>query len=618
MGPADILVFIDDDERVEASWLTELFASCIGYEADVVLGPVSGQCHESSATWLTRGSFFEKKVPKTGTMVDWKETRTSNTLVRGKWFYNKPLLRFDKSLGLSGGSDSELFSRMQRRGAKFISCKEALVTEDIPASRANFRWLWKRWYRNGLIYERIAATMPEEPMSLVRFTRRMGATFLMLCRGMPQALQGQPEECVRGLLKLALGLGGLKAWMIPDATTLHVAYPDSAKAKDYQRSVKVAFLTNIISPYRLPVFRKLSETPEWNFKIFTDADMEFDRAWRTEHSGLQVKRTACLSWKRTVASSRPVSFNQVITLHCPFGLMKDLLTFRPNVVISLELGLRTAFAALYCAVTRTPLVIWAYQSRISSSQGSRRLLWRRLLLKRAARVVGMGQQAREVLIKWGVPPERIIDAPNAADHVTLEARLAQTGAADKARILKDHYAGKKKLAIVVGRLIPLKGIEHMLQTWKGMPADLKMEWQLVFIGDGPLASTIEAEADPSITLAGHARPDAMAYWYAAADLHIFPTCGDVWGLVVNEASACGTPSLCSIHAGCFDDLITHGKNGLAIDFTNNGAAGLLLEEALTRPDLHRLGKAAKKHISRFTLDNLAERFRKAAQPLIPA
>ena len=46
----------------------------------------------------------------------------------------------------------------------------------------------------------------------------------------------------------------------------------------------------------------------------------------------------------------------------------------------------------------------------------------------------------------------------------------------------------------------------------------------------------------------------MAAVYRSADVLIFPTLEDVWGLVANEAMLCGLPVLCSKHAGCAIEL----------------------------------------------------------------
>jgi glycosyltransferase involved in cell wall biosynthesis len=56
----------------------------------------------------------------------------------------------------------------------------------------------------------------------------------------------------------------------------------------------------------------------------------------------------------------------------------------------------------------------------------------------------------------------------------------------------------------------------------------------------------------------------MPYFYALADVLVLPTFSDTWGLVVNEAFACGVPAVVSRVAGACDDLIIDGETGFAV------------------------------------------------------
>ena len=605
-GTADAFLFVDDDEFVSKQWLTAFSHSDSQYPADAQFGPVVGLLAKDSKAWMTRGSFYDKAVARTGTSINWNETRTSNTLVQAEWF-TKRGFRFDPKLGRSGGSDSDLFARMEAEGATFITSAEAVVSEFVPNSRAQFSWLWNRYFRNGLIYERNIRRTQSSIRPLLRAAKRAASILFLCSKGIPSLIEGKPEQCIRGILKLPLMLGGLKATILPSSTTAHVAY-DAA-------STRVALLTNIVSPYRKPVFESLSQTPNWELRLFVDADSEFDRDWPVTLDQLPVERTRSLSWKRKAHTPGPIPFDQQLTQHLPYSLPFQLLKFRPHAIISLELGFRTALAALYTKCTGSELIIWSYQSRISSQQSWLRKQWRTRLLNQASSVVGMGTQAREVLAQWGVANEKIVDAPNAADNQTLVTRINQKQAEDKVRSLRKRYAPRQKLAIIVGRLIPLKGTEHILNTWNRLPKSIRSEWKLVFIGGGPLESLIQEQNDSHIELAGSVPSEGMADWYAAADLHIFPSCGDVWGLVVNEASACGTPTLCSVHAGCCDDLIHEGQTGFKINLSSPEAADAQLRQVLRRPDLPQVGRAAQTVISDYTIDNMANGFRKALSGL---
>ena len=375
--------------------------------------------------------------------------------------------------------------------------------------------------------------------------------------------------------------------------------------------MRVAFLTNIVSPYRLPVFERLAATPGWNLRVIVNAASEFDRSWTVDTRSLDVR--VCRTWsiKRKVISDVPVRFEQTITLHVPTGLFGELQRFDPDVVISHELGPRSMAAAAWCKLRRRKLVIWSYQSRVSATQGhSRRAAVRRALLRAADQVVGMGQQTRDVLCAWGCRESTIVDAPNAADHVTILNRLRDPETERGAAEIRSRFGGRK-LACVVGRLTPLKGTAEMLAAWHALPGELRAQWQLLFLGDGPLESFVNEQGGPGVSCVGFVPTREMAAWYRACDLHVFPTLGDVWGLVVNEAMACGVPTLCSRHAGCSDDLIEDGRTGLLCDPTRPGAFVDELAAAMCRDDLAAIGEAGARHVGGFTLDRLADGFRTA-------
>ena len=86
------------------------------------------------------------------------------------------------------------------------------------------------------------------------------------------------------------------------------------------RPLRVAFLTNIVSPYRKPVFERLAQTPNWWFRVFACAANEHDRTWEVDLSGLEVVIPKTLSWRRRVKTEGPVRFEQDLTLHVPVGL----------------------------------------------------------------------------------------------------------------------------------------------------------------------------------------------------------------------------------------------------------------------------------------------------------
>jgi glycosyltransferase involved in cell wall biosynthesis len=226
--------------------------------------------------------------------------------------------------------------------------------------------------------------------------------------------------------------------------------------------------------------------------------------------------------------------------------------------------------------------------------------------------MGMGRQAREVLTAWGADPRLIVDAPNAADAEGIERRLRDPRSTARAATLRSRFGNGRRIAIVPGRLVPLKGTSSILDVWGRLPRHVREQWRLIFLGDGPLDELVRGTEGPDVALAGKVGFEEMIDWYRAADLTIFPSLGDVWGLVVNESMACGTPTLCSVHAGCADDLISNGGNGFTFDPATPEAAVLDTVRALTHHRLDALGERARSDVSALTPERLAEGFRTAA------
>ncbi len=223
-GPADCFIFIDDDERVCPLWLTHLIDTYTNVTCDAIFGPVLGVFASQVPPDPALLPFFQKPVPPTGTRLGWKQTRTSNTLVCGKWFTQEPHLRFEAAYGRSGGSDTHLFRQMEALGAVFIACEEAEVSETVPAERAQLRWLLRRYYRNGTVFERICQEDPTAPHPALRCARRLGTSTIGLAKATVPLLQGQRGPALAALLKLPLAAGGLVAWLWPEKGQAYVEY----------------------------------------------------------------------------------------------------------------------------------------------------------------------------------------------------------------------------------------------------------------------------------------------------------------------------------------------------------------------------------------------------------
>ena len=377
--------------------------------------------------------------------------------------------------------------------------------------------------------------------------------------------------------------------------------------------MRVALLTNILPVYRVPVFRALAATPGWHLRVFLNEGSPCPEA-----AGFEIEVVKSWRFERRIASRGRGAAAQLVSSHFPWGLPGALLRFQPDVVISGELGWRTLLAYALCRLLGARLVIWSYHSKSSVTSAGRVLrIVRRWLLGSAAAVIGMGRQAREALETLGVPSEGIFDAPNAHDHESFLAARASLDPETVRRTLAEGLGCRDRIALVAGRLVPVKGIAPLLAAWERLPAKVRDDWTLLFVGSGPLASMIEeasaAEPDGAIVHVPELPPRELVEYYAASRLLIFASLADTWGLVVNEAFASGLPVLCSRYAGCADDLLRPGENGWLFDPTEPGEFVSALREALSAPDLDRLARGARDTAERFRPEAMAAGFRRAVE-----
>ncbi|TWD81276.1 GT2 family glycosyltransferase [Kribbella amoyensis] len=143
----DALIFVDDDEVAPPGWLATLLAAWERTGADVVTGPVKGTLPPGAPAW-NRYSDVHDSTGKHATGDVLNKAYTNNTLVAQR-VYHAVTPAFHPAFRYTGSSDLHFFLRVHAAGYRIVWCEEALITEDVPASRTTLRWLFRRAFRSG-------------------------------------------------------------------------------------------------------------------------------------------------------------------------------------------------------------------------------------------------------------------------------------------------------------------------------------------------------------------------------------------------------------------------------------------------------------------------------------
>lgn len=178
------------------------------------------------------------------------------------------------------------------------------------------------------------------------------------------------------------------------------------------------------------------------------------------------------------------------------------------------------------------------------------------------RWVAISEFMRDRLVEAGVSPDRIVALRHSWDAMP-ELPVREDGGS----------------YLFLGRLVDVKGIEPLLRAWRELRARLGDSTPpLVIGGEGPLASRIQAEANPSVTYAGMLTGEAKREALRTCRALVIPS---VWweplGLVVYEAYDFGKPVL-SAHSGGLTEVVQHGVTGLLHE---PGKVDQIVEQVLT-------------------------------------
>lgn len=208
-GGAEVLVFIDDDERPGEHWLARMVELHRRERCAAVVGPVISEYAHEPERWITEGQFFTRRRLPTGTTV---EAAATNNLLLDMRIVDGMGLRFDERFGLSGGSDTLFTRTLSRAGRRIVWCDEAPVVDVVPAHRLTRRWVLQKAFRSGNSWSRTSLELSTSGVDRLRLRLELAARGLVrVLGGAARLLAGVVTRRIdwraRGLRTLLRGAG---------------------------------------------------------------------------------------------------------------------------------------------------------------------------------------------------------------------------------------------------------------------------------------------------------------------------------------------------------------------------------------------------------------------------
>lgn len=312
------------------------------------------------------------------------------------------------------------------------------------------------------------------------------------------------------------------------------------------RQTKLALLTNIIAPYRLPLFSFLAD--QFELMILHGGQEANRDSWGNLEEALsKAKVVRASGWQMRHAKKVNGEVFDEKFIHITPGLVWHLLRFRPDAVISNEMGFRSVVALAYGVLFRKPVWIW-WEGTLHSERNVDLLrgVIRRAFVFFVDHWITFGETSTEHLLRLGVKHNRILQSQNAVDEERFKAPVEPAWAIQPPPVV-----------LYVGQLIERKGVKLLLEAAASVQQN-GGEFSLLVVGSGRDKQALQERAKVlglrNVHFLPVQPPERMPAVYRSADLMVLPTLEDVWGLVANEAILSGIPVLCSKYAGCAGEL----------------------------------------------------------------
>ncbi|MFZ1010448.1 MAG: glycosyltransferase family 4 protein [Candidatus Sulfotelmatobacter sp.] len=336
---------------------------------------------------------------------------------------------------------------------------------------------------------------------------------------------------------------------------------------------RLVIITEIIAPYRIPVFNALAARLEIEpYVIFLSENDPSLRLWRVYKDEIRFSYEVLPSWRQRFGRHN-VLVNR--------GLVSALNRIKPTVVLCGGYNYLASWeAAGWARIHRVPLLLWSESTALDARRGHRPVEFLKTRFLSLCRgFVVSGKSSFRYLKDLGIPEQQIFTAPNAVDN-QLFSVLADAARHDAIQV-RTHHSLPARYFLYVGRLVEAKGVFDLLEAYARLREQIRTEVSLVFVGDGSdrtkLMGRSSEIAPGTILFPGFAHREELAEFYGLADALIFPTHSDPWGLVVNEAMSCGLPVVATSVAGCTEDLVRDGWNGFVIPTRDSSALAAAME-----------------------------------------
>lgn len=356
--------------------------------------------------------------------------------------------------------------------------------------------------------------------------------------------------------------------------------------------MKVLWLTNIPSPYRVEFFNELGK--------YCELSVLFERGYASDRD---------LSWENFSFRNFKGIILKGIHVGADYALAPQVIGYlereRYDIVVSTTLSTPTGMMAIrYMQRKGIPYLYESDGGFAKSGKGIKESLKTRLL-KGAELYFSTSNVHDDYYLTYGAKKEKIVRFPfsslRESDILTEPIDLEERN-----MIREQLKIYEEKVILSVGQFIHRKGFDVLIKAFSKVDPSAG----LYIVGGEPTSEYLTLKQNLNLSnvhFVGFKLKDELADYFKAANIFALPTREDIWGLVINEAMAYGLPVITTDKCIAGLELIKNGKNGFIVPVDDETSLTEKIKIILENADLQKkMAESNLQKIRFYTIENMAK------------
>lgn len=353
--------------------------------------------------------------------------------------------------------------------------------------------------------------------------------------------------------------------------------------------MKVLFLTNIPSPYRVDFFNELGKYCD--LTVVFEGEYATDRDSNWSFAEIKTFKPVFLDGIR-VSTDKFLSFGVLKLFKEKWDFVITGMYSTPTIMLAIE----------YMRIKKIPFIFNA-DGGFARRENKFNFLFKKHFISAASVWLSTGKATTDYLVYYGAIREKCYTYPftSVSESDVLTSAIAK----EEKFLLKEKNGIKEKKCIIsVGQFIKRKGFDILVEAIKDLNGDVGV----YIIGGEPTEELIDLKTAyglKNLHFVGFKTKEELSEYYKVADLFVLPTREDIWGLVINEAMSYGLPVITTNRCISGLEMVVDGKTGYIVESENVKQLSEAINKAFELPE--NTWEYILSVSSDYTIENMAKR-----------